>query len=298
MSYAKNSLTTHILVNNENLESVEETLRQLDSPMIVGDLSGQCELLCKKHNALYVPLQPKPLNELRNHLISLSKTDWQFYLNPGDIISAGEIDFGEENAYNVHCIQNTLITKETRLWKKSSGFKFIKPICESLNQSASKTIPCYLQVNDNTISLKRLQEWHKSDPLAVDVQYYLACTYLTMKKYDRFIIHANNYLFRQTSDDIPVILTKYYLALVYLLVKNNYSESLKFIIQCLAAKPTMAEFWCALGDIFVKLNQYSRAVVFYENAILFGSQRTNDLFPIEILKYKEYPENMIQKIKS
>jgi hypothetical protein len=88
------------------------------------------------------------------------------------------------------------------------------------------------------------------------------------------------------------------MASVYLYVKNKPTDCINYITICLINEPTMAEYWCLLGDAFFKLKQFHRASAFYENAILFGSQRkNNDPMPIELNKYKEYPEKMLIKMK-
>ena len=55
----------------------------------------------------------------------------------------------------------------------------------------------------------------------------------------------------------------------------------------------MAEFWTHLADINFELKKYLKAYYFYENAIILGKLRSNeDELPIDIVKYKEYPEKM------
>jgi tetratricopeptide (TPR) repeat protein len=98
------------------------------------------------------------------------------------------------------------------------------------------------------------------------------------------------------------VMTNYYCSMVYCYIKKNYQESIRFLMPCLAVKPTMAEFWCLLADIFYATKQYKKASSFYENALILGSKRLNsDDYPMEISKYKEYPQKMIEsceKIKS
>jgi hypothetical protein len=56
----------------------------------------------------------------------------------------------------------------------------------------------------------------------------------------------------------------------------------------------MAEFWCLLGDIhYSLLKEYDKAYSFYDNAIFLGKKRLkSDLWPMEISKYSDYPEEM------
>ena len=55
----------------------------------------------------------------------------------------------------------------------------------------------------------------------------------------------------------------------------------------------MSEFWCLLVDINFEMKKYQKAYYFYDNAIILGSQRlNNDELPIDVKKYKEYPDKM------
>ena len=90
-------------------------------------------------------------------------------------------------------------------------------------------------------------------------------------------------------------MTQYYCSMVNCYIKKQYNTAIKFLLPCVAKKPTMAEFWCLLGDIYYALKDYERAKTFYENAIILGSRRLkNDDWPLEISKYKESPQKMIE----
>jgi hypothetical protein len=87
---------------------------------------------------------------------------------------------------------------------------------------------------------------------------------------------------------------KYYLSMVYLKYKN-YRTSLFHLLACIAVRPLMAEFWCLLGDIFYKQDKFIESKMFYDNAVILGSRRIlSDEWPMEINKYKEYPEKMAE----
>jgi tetratricopeptide (TPR) repeat protein len=64
----------------------------------------------------------------------------------------------------------------------------------------------------------------------------------------------------------------------------------------------MSEFWCLLGDCYYAIKDYEKSKSFYENALILGNKRLkNDGWPLEISKYKDYPQKMIEscdKIKS
>jgi len=80
---------------------------------------------------------------------------------------------------------------------------------------------------------------------------------------------------------------------------GDLNTAIKHILSCIATNPLMAEFWCLLGDIHYKLKSHIRAAAFYENAIILGEQRLkSDSWPIQISKYKEYPDRMMEKCKN
>ena len=80
---------------------------------------------------------------------------------------------------------------------------------------------------------------------------------------------------------------------------NNLNKAIFHITGCIAVKPLMAEYWCVLGDIHYRANQYKKALAFYENALILGSKRPGiDEWPVEISKYKDYPKKMIESCQS
>jgi tetratricopeptide (TPR) repeat protein len=243
------------------------------------------------------------LSKTRNELSKSSKTEWQLWLEPWETILGGEdqILWAMEQgdiSYNVQVIQEDVITKQTRLWKKSFC-KCVRPIYEGIEPEGKVTLDCFIRSDPPDTSnrdLKILLKWKEKNILTADLDYYLSYNCLARKKYDEFIKHANHYLFR-AKDNTSIILTHYYLSLIFLM-KKDYSETMKHVVYCLSCNPTMAEFWCVLGDLFFQLKQHQRASAFYQNAIVFGSRRKkNDPFPIEIKKYKEYPEKKMDLIK-
>lgn len=56
----------------------------------------------------------------------------------------------------------------------------------------------------------------------------------------------------------------------------------------------MAEYWCLLGDVYYQQSSYEKAKHFYENALVMGARRLRtDAWPMEISKYKAYPNKMM-----
>ncbi len=244
--------------------------------------------------------------EALNELQGMVQTDWILYLKDNETI----LQFNEyipnlfltpKEVYGFQILQDDVIIKEPRLWnKKEQKAVFKNPIFEKLNVDSTKIIDVMLyqsKVNDPDIS-KRLDAWKRASPLSVDATYYKAFGELAKKNFVEFKRTIAHYLFNMQRTDIPSIMARYYLALIQGVVDNDTREAIKNIVICLAENPLMAEFWCLLGDIFVKAEKFEDAISFYENAIILGNRRlTLDFWPMHISKYDTYPNEMISKCK-
>lgn len=294
------SLTIHILTKNneKTIRSCLESTKLLNARISIADIGSTDNTLniCKEYSSHMI--KEKNRSSARNESLSVSETDWQLWLEPWETIISGHDDIlsaitQDKAAYKVYNVQGNVITKETRLWHKSCNKSFVRPIYEGLEpQTNDKLLQCTITgepVSDFNDTIKILTEWKKSNPHVSEIDYYLAYAYASAGMYEDFMRYAEHYLFR--SNDI---LIRYYYARALLIVRKNCQECIKHIVHCLCEQPTMAEFWCLLGDAFFKMKQFYRATAFYDNAIILGSRRlTNDTYPIEITKYKEYPEKML-----
>jgi tetratricopeptide (TPR) repeat protein len=138
-------------------------------------------------------------------------------------------------------------------------------------------------------------KWHNSQPLLTEPIYYLACSHLQKGNIESFLNYADLYLHQERSRRVSYYMIMYYTAMVYCYQKKDFKKSLEHLLPCLVKQPTMAEFWCLVGDAYYTASDYDRAVGMYENAIHLGSRRkSNSEWPMHISKYREYPEKMIK----
>jgi hypothetical protein len=80
-------------------------------------------------------------------------------------------------------------------------------------------------------------------------------------------------------------------------VFGDAKKAARDILACIAARPQMAEFWCLMGDIYYSKRQYVKAKSLYDNAIIAGKERKDDTWPVDLSKYDEYPNKMIDYCK-
>ena len=243
-----------------------------------------------------------PADVLRNSYIPKAKYDWMLWLEPWEIFAAGHqaiiTTLKRPAAYRLQVMQETTISKEIRFWHRSLNLSFVNPVHETIHTDAillpEPIVYTQYKKQDFIADLAAIEKWKTQYPMAPEPYYYHAYNLLAQKKYQDFLAVAGEFLFHRNYG-IPAVMTKYYMAMTLLYVLNDGRSAIKHIAECLAVHPLMAEFWCLLGDVFYKTAEYEKARVFYENAILLGEKRLQtDDYPIEIPKYREYPEEMIK----
>lgn len=297
--------TTVILLNKSNPHNTLKSILDLQPQQV---LLGTFSPIRIDHKAVTV-IELKNNNnysECLNELQDLAQTDWILYLKDTETV----LQFNEvltnlfvasKEVYGFQILQDDVVLKEPRLWNKKNNKVFFKnPIFEKPNIEPTKIIEVMLYQNklDDPVIMKRLEAWRKSMPLSIDATYYKAFSELANKNFMEFKRIMAHYLFNINKNDIPSVMARYYLALVQGVVDNNTAEAIRNIIICLSENPLMAEFWCLLGDIYVKAEKFDDAVAFYENAVILGGRRLNsDLWPMHISKYDTYPNEMIAKCK-
>jgi len=299
-------LTIHLVVKNneKTIERCIKSIIDLDAEIIVADLGciDNTIELCNKYNLKIKKVSKNnDMSLVRNNLIEETQTEWILSINPWECIVSGKESIIKsinsiENAYKINILQNDTVSKEIRLWNKKKELKYNNPVYECL-YGKFDVIPVYFLCTDKNKEIKEkdIDSWLDKSPLLTSPLYYKACYHLIEKRWDSFINLAEIYIHQQKEYDVPYYMINYYLSMVLTYIKKDYQKAGKHLIVCLAKMPTMAEFWCLYGDIFCSIHDYSRAIAMYENAKIMGEYRlNNDEFPVEISKYKEYPEKMIQ----
>jgi len=305
------SLTIQLITHNNEatVENALKSLKPLNGDILVLDHHSTDNTVAISKQYATVKQLAGDRSDARNAAVAQSKTDWQFLLEPWEVISSGYqsiLSFIKEdkNQARVYVSQGDLLTKQVRLWNKNSGVSFDGKVFESLTPTDNAvTINTLLSaeiVDTITYSLELLKEWKATNPTAAEPYYYAAMCHLSRMEYDLFIQNAEHFLFRAESLSMPVLMTRYYLAWTYCVIKRNGHQALKNLIVCLSAKPLMAEFWCLLGDIHYFLQyDFDKAYHFYRNALVLGTQRkTGDEWPVQMSKYGEYPRKMIDSCKA
>lgn len=286
---------TCLILTKNNEKTLKQTLESFkEFPVIVGDLgsSDATEALCS--DVSFVKLSSKDFAAGRNELTKMVNDGLVFHVEPWEILT-NPISNLSKNKYKISILQDNIITKELRIWPVQESILFENPLYPKIvGEALEKNIILYSKGPNITLEdgLHILEKWQEDKPKLNDVLYYRACLYLSNRKYDAFILEAKRYLLKE-KNSMPALMTRYYLSLIFLHVKNNPKEAIKNTLFCLFYRPELSELWCVLGDCFYKTNNYKKAKAFYENALIMGKTRKNNDWPLEIDKCQEYPEKMI-----
>lgn len=286
------SLTIQILTKNNDstIQNTLQSLQSLNARIIIGDLGSTDKtcVVCSKFNTEIYHLHNYDRDKARN-LLSDKTKDVQFYIEPWELmIKTGKFI---PNSY-VKILNNKLLTWEIRVWKNA---QFNNPICEQLDIDANTSDIVLASNGGKKIEMDKIEKWKKTCPTSPKPYYYQAFGLLESGRLDDFLQVAEHYMFIDKTKNMASVMMRYYYALIQLIHKKNHKKSLQAINLCLGEKPLMAEFWCLTGDIHYHiLRNFIYAKEFYENAIIMGAKRlSNDIYPMDITKYREYPSKMI-----
>ena len=298
-------ITTLLLTKNHKdiLAPTLESVKEL-GPILVGDLGstdGTPEY-CKKNGVtVYSVPFDNDYSTVRNTLASKASAEYLFWLEPGEEVVGG-FEFFEsltDDMYRAMVIKGDLLMKQPRIYRKGVA-KFSRPVFEDVEDVAKVTLPVVIG-GESRADLRTMADclslWRNREALNPEIDYYTACHHLMTGEYAQFMGAAEHYLFQKKTFDASTVMTRYYMA--QLLKKKNVGRALQLILECLAAYPLMAEFWCFLGDLYLtEIKQYDRAYLFYENALVLGNRRLEeDTMPMEISKYDDYPKKMMGGVK-
>lgn len=300
------SLSIQILTKNneKTIEKCLNSLKKLQSKITIVDL-GSDDKTIKIINSFKINViktKSDNLSNLRNSLKTDSK--WKMYIHPYEYLASGHEEINKIttsttlNSFTFKIAQGSILTTEIRLWNKP--LQFINPVFETLKDDLSLPLQCICISNQENMNLDHkmniIDKWLKDDPTNFDPYYYQALVLLMQGKYLEFNSIAEHYLFKEKSNMSSVML-RYYLSMSNAYYNKDYNQAIKNVLHCISFKPIMPEFWCLLGDIHYKIKSFNKAIVFYENAIILGERKINDNWPIDLSKYKEHPEKMINLIK-
>jgi|LSQX01.1.fsa_nt_gb hypothetical protein len=290
-------LNIQILTHNNEptIRKTIESLLPLDAQITVGDLGSADNTVAVSESlgAIVEHLGGVDRATARN---KLAKPGLNLAVEPWEVLAQGKCQAIESCAY-VTVINRRIITKEARIWEFGTPHEnptFEVPVCDP--QAESDIVLYVIGRRDFTYDRQMLAKWKREHPTAAQPFYYQSCIELAESNFDEFMRNAEHYLFLDRSRSMTATMSRYYLAMTYMMRRRQARPALQNINLCLCARPLMAEFWCLMADVYYHLlKKFTTAMEFYENAIILGSRRLrSDKWPMDISKYKDYPSRMIE----
>lgn len=299
------TIQTIIKHDTPDMTSFFESVAPLNAQIMAINIGAtdKCVKFCEANKAeVYRPYDfQNNYSDVRNEIISKGEYEYQMFMHPWETIIQGwdQLRKISKRSYNIPVIHDNLLSKESRIWNVSTGIKFVNPVCEHLNEKTTEYCHCILSSNNKYDVKERMHDivnWKQGDLKNSDPYYYLALCYLTLGDYPNFLKTSTHYMHINTKKSVSATMIKYYFSLVNVYITKLFKPALQNITQCLAFNPLMAEFWCLAGDVqYHLLKKYDKAKYLYDNAIILGSQRKqDDIWPMDISKYQEYPKKMIK----
>jgi len=293
-------VTIQILTKN-NEKTIRKTLESIDGlgKIVIGDLGSSDSTLeiCRSFGIEIVKLDWKNnYSAVRNELL---REGLNFQLEPWETLVAGKELIGNLTTdRRVMVIENKIMTKELRIWHDK---KFENPVFEIISGKAELENRIVLLSNQRPDRREEnvliAENWINKNPTSSEAYYYISCAYLSARKYEEFLKFSEKYLAMDDNSGPAGSVIRYYKSIVEFHLGKIDSASSNALC-CLAWHPTFAELWCLLGDMYYSRAKYRKSKWMYRNALSMGKKRLqDDDYPVEITKYKEYPEFMIKNIE-
>jgi len=290
-------LTLQILTRNNasTREKCLESVRPLESRIYGSDMGSDDSTreICKSFGAEVTETQFRGnLSDIRNEMVAEGAN---FYLEPWEILARGHEElaaFGGNAA--VYVVASGVVSKQVRLWRDG---RFTNPVFEHVDVRAEVRPDIVVVANGQHPDERRrnteaCRRWADSKPTSPEPHYYLACSRLAEGDIDGFLIAYTKHMSLKREGDESSLLMDYYFARAKA-SKGAFEEASRKALKCIAAAPSFAEFWCLMGDMLFSRGKYQKARHMYENARIAGRMRpSDDLFPVELSKYGEYPREM------
>lgn len=294
-------MTVQILTrdNEGTIAKTMESIVPLDAQVVIGDLGSSDSTLdiCREFGAEVIRIEWQgDYSAARNSLI---RDGMNMMIEPWECLIRGheEIIESESNSQLV-VLRKGVASKELRLWK---GLSFKNPTYEVLEDDNARCLEGAVLLAagwpDRRAEMAGIcSRWRESRPTSMEPWYYSAFSSLALGNTKDFVRFAEKYL-AMSGNLGPAEVQMYYRMARVMTSEGKLDKAAGFVAKCLAVRPTFAEFWCLMGDLFVMQGRYDKARSMYINAMNIGLRRKSDEpHPVEIEKYRKYPESMVEKI--
>ena len=300
-------ISINIITTNDEpyLDKTLSSVRNLDPEYVIvfnGNINSEEYETCKKYTKnVYVRQWNNDFSELRNFAKEKSTRKWILWLDSDEELEdcSKIIEINPKNDFhNFKLIHGSTTMSQLRLFKNLPEYKWQGRIHERI---IPKNLPEWhpeikIIHHPNNISrsqirnLNILKEEIENDPNNPDLNFFIAIEYHLVNQQMKSLLHAEKFLFHYHVNDIRKMYIRYLISWIYTFHLRNYQKAIQIIFGQLAQNCNIAEFWCLLGDIYYKLGKFNDAKKFYENAIIMGKYKYDNMWITDLDKYQKYPK--------
>ena len=318
----KRNLTINLITkeNEVYLKQCLDSIKELECDVVIvftGNKESNEYELCKKYfdKSIYEYTWNNDFSKARNFAIEKSTTDWIMWIDSDEYIIKDSIqkikDLVDNNPKNLYhtfkLIHGSSRMGQIRMFFNNPEIRWKNKIHERIiPKNYPKNhydIEIYHNVHDNIQSHIRnisiLEQEVEFDPNNPENHFYLAIEYHLIDKQMKALYHAERFLYNYniTQVDVKKIYMRYLIAWIYTNEIEQYKKAIDVLFGQLVLNCNIAEFWCLLGDIYIKMKNFNNASKYYTNAIEMGEYKYENMWITDLVKYDQYPKSMIEVCK-
>jgi len=294
---AINIITTH---NEPLLKKCLESVSELNPEYVIGytgDISKPEYEICKKYapNSTYIFKWNDNFSDARNFIREKTESPWIIWIDSDELIKQDSInricellDSKPKGLYHkFRLIHGSTTMGQIRMFYNTKKIKWSYPVHERI---LFDTLPKdhydieiihhvhnVLRSSDRNIRiLKKSIEKDETNP---EFHFYIAIEYHLCGKQMKALLHAEKFLYFYSIDgiDIRKMYMRYLIAWINVFHMGNQQKAIEILLAQLIMNCNIAEFWCLLGDSYIKLGKFDTAKQFYKNAISMGEFKYDNM---------------------
>lgn len=235
----------------------------------------------------------------RNEAMAYATGDWLFWMDADDLFSGKLVLKPEHDAYHIKLIYGNSHFQHARAFRRGWMPQFYGAIHETPDISgcrtammATATVTHKVQPKQGRVqrNLDILESELAREPDNKRTMWYLANAYSEVGRWAEALAKYRRYLKLGGNFHDEIVLTHYYVAnCLYML--GEYAEAIRQCFNGLCVDDRYAEFFTRIGESYVKLEHYQKAIPYFLMASKLPFPPTSLWYRKEL--YNEVPKHYL-----
>lgn len=311
---AINIITTH---NEPHLEKCLQSVLELNPEYVIGytgDISKEEYQICLKYapNSTYIFEWNDNFSDARNFIREKTNSSWIIWIDSDELIEKDSInkinkllESKPKGLYHkFRLIHGSTTMGQIRMFYNTDKIKWSYPVHERIlfdnlpqdhyDIEIVHKVQNILRSSDRNIRiLKKSIDQDETNP---EFHFYIAIEYHLCGKQMKALLHAEKFLYFNgvKGIDIRKMYMRYLISWINIYHIGNNQKAIQILLAQLIMNCNISEFWCLLGDAYVRLGKFDSAKQFYSNAITMGEFKYDNMWLVDLDKYDKYPKERIK----